>query len=51
MKVVSFGEIMLRLSPDGYNKLFQKPELIHRFGAEANVAVALRNFGDDAEFL
>ena len=50
MKVVSFGEIMLRLSPDGYYKLFQKPELNTSFcGAEANVAVALSNFGDEAE--
>ena len=52
MKVVSFGEIMLRLSPDGYYKLFQKPELNTSFcGAEANVAVALSNFGDKAEFV
>lgn len=52
MKVVSFGEIMLRLSPDGYYKLFQKPELNTSFcGAEANVAVALSNFGDEAEFV
>ena len=52
MKVVSFGEIMRRLSPDGYYKLFQKPELNTSFcGAEANVAVALSNFGDEAEFV
>ena len=52
MKVVSFGEIMLRLSPDGYYKLFQKPELNTSFcGAEANVAFALSNFGDEAEFV
>lgn len=52
MKVVSFGEIMLRLLPDGYYKLFQKPELNTSFcGAEANVAVALSNFGDEAEFV
>lgn len=52
MKVVSFGEIILRLSPDGYYKLFQKPELNTSFcGAEANVAVALSNFGDEAEFV
>lgn len=52
MKVVSFGEIMLRLSPDGYYKLFQKPALNTSFcGAEANVAVALSNFGDEAEFV
>lgn len=52
MKVVSFGEIMLRLSPDGYYKLFQKQELNTSFcGAEANVAVALSNFGDEAEFV
>lgn len=43
---------MLRLSPDGYYKLFQKPELNTSFcGAEANVAVALSNFGDEAEFV
>lgn len=52
MKVVSFGEIMLRLSSDGYYKLFQKPELNTSFcGAEANVAVALSNFEDEAEFV
>ena len=52
MKVVSFGKIMLRLSPDGYYKLFQKPELNTSFcGAEANVAVALSNFEDEAEFV
>lgn len=52
MKVVSFGEIMLRLSPDGYFKLFQRPELNTSFcGAEANVAVALSNFGDESEFV
>lgn len=52
MKVVSFGEIMLRLSSEGYYKLFQKPELNTSFcGAEANVAVALSNFGDEAEFV
>lgn len=52
MKVVSFGEIMLRLSPNGYYKLFQKPELNTSFcGAEANVAVALSNFEDEAEFV
>ena len=43
---------MLRLSPDGYYKLFQKPELNTSFcGAEANVAVALSNFEDEAEFV
>ena len=45
-KVVTFGEIMVRLSPEGYNRLFQNDRLIASFGGgEANVAVSLANFG------
>ena len=41
-KVVTFGEIMLRLSPPGFERLFQSPTLQATFGGgEANVAVSL----------
>lgn len=44
-KVVTFGEIMLRLSPNGYNRFFQNDQLQATFGgSEANVAVSLANF-------
>ena len=44
--VVTFGEIMLRLSPPGVERLFQSPLLSAVFGGgEANVAVSLAHFG------
>lgn len=44
--IATFGEIMLRLSPPGKEKLFQSPSLSARFGGgEANVAVSLAVFG------
>lgn len=52
MKVLSFGEILLRLSAPGYTKLFQKDSLDATFcGGEANVAVSLSIFGLDSQFL
>lgn len=52
MKVVSFGEILLRLSSPGYTKLFQKDSLDATFcGGEANVAVSLAIFGLDSVFV
>ena len=52
MKVLSFGEILLRLASPGYTKLFQKDSLDATFcGGEANVAVSLANFGVESEFL
>lgn len=52
MKVLSFGEILLRLASPGYTKLFQKDSLDATFcGGEANVAVSLANFGVSSEFL
>ena len=52
MKVLSFGEILLRLASPGYTKLFQKESLDATFcGGEANVAVSLANFGVQSEFL
>lgn len=46
VKVVSFGELMLRLSPPGNERLLQSPQLQATFGGgEANVAVSLAHFG------
>lgn len=52
MKVLSFGEILLRLSAPGYTKLFQKDSFDATFcGGEANVAVSLANYGVESQFL
>ena len=52
MKVLTFGEIMLRLKALGHERFFQSPMLEATFGGgEANVAVSLANYGMDAEFL
>ena len=51
-RVVSFGEIMLRLAPNGYYRFFQDDQLQATFGgAEANVAVGLANFGLDSAYV
>lgn len=48
MRVVTFGEIMLRLAPNGYYRFFQDDQLQATFGGgEANVAISLANFGID----
>ena len=50
-RVVTFGEIMLRLKSPGFERLFQSPVLEAPFGGgESNVAVSLANFGLDAAF-
>ena len=52
MKVLTFGEIMLRLKAVGQERFFQTPSLEATFGGgEANVAVSLANYGMDAAFL
>ena len=52
MRVVSFGEILLRLAAPGYTKLFQKDRLDATFcGGEANVAVSLAIFGLNSSFV
>ena len=52
MKVLTFGEIMLRLKAPGHERLMQTPNLEATFGGgEANVAVSLANYGMDALFL
>jgi 2-dehydro-3-deoxygluconokinase len=48
-RVVTLGEIMLRLAAPGHERLFQSPHLRATFGGgEANVAVSLAGFGVDA---
>ncbi|HPP38290.1 MAG TPA: PfkB family carbohydrate kinase, partial [Thermosynergistes sp.] len=45
-KIVTFGEIMLRLSPPDHEVILQSPVFEATFGgAEANVAVSLANLG------
>ncbi len=52
MKVLTFGEIMLRLRAKSQERLFQSPTLEVSFGGgEANVAVSCANYGMDTEFL
>ena len=51
-RVVTFGEVMLRLSPPGYLRLTQTGSLDMTFGgAEINVAVSLAQLGLDAAFV
>ena len=52
MKVVTFGEIMLRLAPEGYLKFFQEKKFQATFGGgEANVSVSLANYGLDSVYV
>lgn len=51
-KVVTFGEVMLRLAPHGYLRFVQSEDYEATFGgAEANVAVSLANYGVNAAFV
>lgn len=51
-KFVTFGEIMLRLAPMGYDRFVQSKEFgVVYGGGEANVAVSLANYGKDACFV
>lgn len=50
--LVSFGEIMLRLAPPGFERLLQSPQFLATFGGgEANVAVAVSGFGYPARYV
>jgi 2-dehydro-3-deoxygluconokinase len=52
MKVVTFGEVMLRLATPGNLRINQAPVLEMTFGGgEANVAVSLALFGEEAAFV
>lgn len=51
-KIVTFGEIMLRLATPGYLRFNQATEYSATFGGgEANVAVSLANYGMETEFV
>ena len=51
-KVITFGEIMLRLAPEGYYRFVQAENYGATYGGgEANVAVSLANYGLDAAFV
>ena len=51
-RVVTFGEIMLRLSPPGFERLLQSPVLSATFGGgEANVAASLAHFGLESHYV
>lgn len=51
-KLITFGEIMGRLNPHGYLRIVQANELELSFaGGEANVAVAVANFGVETAFV
>lgn len=51
-KVITFGEIMLRLAPKGYARFVQAASFGATYGGgEANVAVSLANYGLDAGFV
>ena len=52
MKVVTFGELLVRLQPFNYERFVQANSLEFTFGGgEANVAVSLANYGLDAAFV
>jgi len=52
MKIVTFGEIMLRLAPPGFQRFTQARSFEAVYGGgEANVAVSLANFGEDVEYI
>ena len=51
-RVVTFGELMLRLGPPGFERLLQSPMLCATFGGgEANVAVSLAQLGVDSHYV
>jgi 2-dehydro-3-deoxygluconokinase len=51
-KVVTFGEIMLRLATPGFQRFTQARSLEATYGGgEANVAVSLANYGEATEFI
>ena len=50
--VVCFGEIMMRLNPEGYLRITQADKFEATYaGGEANVAVSLANLGDSSKFV
>jgi len=51
-KIITFGEIMMRLNPEGYRRIVQADRFEASYaGGEANVAVSLAQYGEDASFV
>lgn len=51
-RVITFGEIMMRLNPEGYLRFVQADRFeVTYAGGEANVAVSLANYGENAAFV
>ena len=51
-KIVTLGELMLRLSPEGNDRFIQSDHFrVIPGGGEANVAISLANYGHDADFV
>ena len=51
-RIITFGEIMMRLNPEGYLRFVQADKFEATYaGGEANVAVSLANYGMDAAFI
>ena len=51
-RIVTFGEIMMRLNPEGYLRIVQSGKFEATYaGGEANVAASLANYGMDAAFV
>ena len=51
-KIVTFGEIMLRLAPPGFQRFTQARSFEASYGGgEANVAVSLANYGEEVEYV
>ena len=52
IRIVTFGEIMMRLNPEGYFRFVQADRFETSYaGGEANVAVSLANYGLDASYV
>jgi 2-dehydro-3-deoxygluconokinase len=50
--IATFGEVMLRLTPPGYERFLQSPHFNATFGGgEANVAVSIANFGGQSRYI
>ncbi|MDE5911154.1 MAG: sugar kinase, partial [Clostridia bacterium] len=51
-KIITVGEIMMRLQPAGYKRIMQADSFDIVFGGgEANVAVSLAQYGEDVAFV
>ena len=51
-KIVTFGEILLRISKPGYQRLFQGHRMFGNYGgSEANAAISLAYLGDNVEYV